>query len=467
MLSCFKEEAMTEPRDILIVCPQAVVPAWVGQVESASGRTPWDHQQRALDWSQGRRFLMLAAEMGTGKSLTAVMILDAYGATPVPLGVGGSDKRAAVMRHRLKTRSPGERYVFIVNYDSVWRRELGKTIMGHKWAGIVLDESHRIKSPGGRASRWLSMLAKASPESRLICMTGTPMPHSPLDLYGQFRFLNPEVFGTSFVRFRTRYALCDQRFPGKVRRWLRQDELSGTLDRHAFRVTADDVLDLPEAIHEIIPIALTPKAAKFYRQMERDTVAAIENDVVIANNPLTKLLRLQQATSGYYQPEIGQPQWLDGRPSKRAALEDWLTDLPTEEPVVVFCRFRCDLKEVAAAAEATGRRYAELSGDRRELETWQAGQAEVIGIQIQSGGVGIDLTRAAYCCYYSLGFSLGDYEQSLARLRRPGQTRMVRYYHMVAGGTVDETVYKALRERGDVVNAVLVNLTRRVEENDE
>lgn len=453
--------------DILIVCPQAVVPAWVGQVHGAEDRDPWDHQQRALDWSADRRFLMLATEMGTGKSLTTVMILNAYGSTPVPLGSGGSDKRAAIMRHRLKTRSPGERFAFIVNYDSVWRRDLGKTVMSHKWGGIVLDESHRIKSPGGRASRWLAMLAKANPEARLLCLTGTPMPHSPLDLYGQFRFLNPEVFGTSFVRFRTRYALCDQRFPGKVRRWLRQDELSGILDRHAFRVTADEVLDLPEAIHEAIPVELTPKTGKFYRQMERDTVAAIENDVVIANNPLTKLLRLQQATSGYYQPEIGQPQWLDGRPAKRAALEDLLTDLPAAEPVVVFCRFRCDLKEVAAAAEATGRRYAELSGDRRELEVWQGGGAEVIGIQIQSGGVGIDLTRAAYCCYYSLGFSLGDYEQSLARLRRPGQTRMVRYYHMIAAGTVDETVYTALRERRDVVNAVLVNLTRRVEETHE
>jgi SNF2 family DNA or RNA helicase len=69
--------------------------------------------------------------------------------------------------------------------------------------------------------------------------------------------------------------------------------------------------------------------------------------------------------------------------------------------------------------------------------------------------------------HLSLGFSLGDYEQSLARLRRPGQTRMVRYYHMIAAGTVDETVYTALRERRDVVNAVLVNLTRRVEETHE
>jgi hypothetical protein len=77
--------------------------------------------------------------------------------------------------------------------------------------------------------------------------------------------------------------------------------------------------------------------------------------------------------------------------------------------------------------------------------------------------VGIDLSRAAYAFYYSLGFSLGDYEQSLARLRRPGQTRCVRYYHLVAPGTVDEQVYAALRERRSVIEAVLRNLSPRKE----
>jgi SNF2 family DNA or RNA helicase len=144
-------------------------------------------------------------------------------------------------------------------------------------------------------------------------------------------------------------------------------------------------------------------------------------------------------------------------------LEDRLSDLPVTEPVVVFCRFRSDLDDVQAAARELGREYAEVSGERKDLERWQAGDAVILGVQIQSGGVGIDLTRAAYAVYYSLGYSLGDYEQSLARLRRPGQTRCVRYYHLVAPGTVDQQVYAALRERRSVVEAVLQNLSPRKE----
>jgi len=119
------------------------------------------------------------------------------------------------------------------------------------------------------------------------------------------------------------------------------------------------------------------------------------------------------------------------------------------------------LNEVGAMARRLGRAYAELSGESNDLAAWQAGNATIIGVQIQSGGAGIDLSRAAYCFYYSLGFSLGEYEQSLARLRRPGQTRCVRYYHLVTTGTVDEQVYAALSERRSVVDAVLQQLSPR------
>lgn len=453
--------------DILVVCPQAVVPAWGLQVETYHKKEPWKHQRDACEWVRGRRSAMLALDMGTGKTLTALM------ATCKPnscvrtllLGRGSTKSRADKLKKAMLIRPKGTGLIVVVNYDSVWRGELAKFIGGHKWKAIILDESHRIKAPGGKASRWLASLARANPQARLLCLTGTPMPHSPLDLYGQFRFLDPSVFGTSFARMRARYADCDPMFPSKVRKWLRQDELAAILNRNSFRVTADEVLDLPEALHERITVSLSPKERKFYDSLESDMVAAIAGGHVVVSNALTKLLRLQQATGGHsvIEKEGGQAVvYLDGTPSKRQAFESWIEDLAICEPVVVFCRFRSDINDVIAACKASGRTYSELSGERNQLAEWQAGETDVIVVQIQSGGVGVDLTRAAYCVYYSLGFSLGDYEQSLARLRRPGQTRCVRYYHLVAEDTVDEEVYKALSQRKDVVNAVLEKLSCRV-----
>ena len=452
---------------ILVCCPQAVAPAWgkvVAGIRDGLFKA-WVHQMAFRDWFADRFAALLAADMGTGKTFAALLALNAarHPLVHVDLSRGTSAQRAERLQNALATAS-GKCLVVTVNYEAVWRSQLAPTIESVRWAAIVLDESHRIKAPGGTASRYLARLAAKQQHAKRLCLTGTPMPHSPLDLYGQFRFLDPQVFGTSFSRMRARYAECDPRFPSKVRAWRNQDELAAKLDAHSWRVTADEVLDLPDAIHETIPVELSPKVLRYCRSLEREMTAEIEAGTVTASNALTKLLRLRQATCGYARVDGSAGVTpIDGTPSKRLALADRLEDLPATEPVVVFGQFRSDLDDIAAVARELGREYAEVSGERKDLERWQAGDAVILGVQMQSGGVGIDCSRAAYAFYYSLGFSLGDYEQSLARLRRPGQTRCVRYYHLVCEGTVDEQVYAALRERRNVVDAVLNKLSPRKE----
>ena len=79
----------------------------------------------------------------------------------------------------------------------------------------------------------------------------------------------------------------------------------------------------------------------------------------------------------------------------------------------------------------------------------------MLAVQIQSGGLGIDLTAARTGIYYSLGFSLGDYLQSRARILRPGQQRGVHYIHIVGRNTVDEKVLKALERRQQVIETII------------
>lgn len=217
-----------------------------------------------------------------------------------------------------------------------------------------------------------------------------------------------------------------------------------------------------------------------------------------AANALVKLLRLAQVANGHvivedidgdsYVPSTGDPYAaiLDAAagqytPSeivhrhvevvddaKAELLAETLDELKTDEPVVVFTRFRADLERIKECAAKQGRRYAELSGRHERgvpgLQEWQNGDADVLGVQLQSGGVGIDLTTSGgrpcrYAVYYSVDFSLGNYDQSLARIHRPGQTQPVIYIHMLAESTVDTKVYAALEARRDVVASVLAELT--------
>jgi SNF2 family DNA or RNA helicase len=124
--------------------------------------------------------------------------------------------------------------------------------------------------------------------------------------------------------------------------------------------------------------------------------------------------------------------------------------------VVVFCRFKPDLEAVHRASAKAGLRSMELSGSRDELEEWQrSSDPIVLAVQIQAGGVGVDLTRARVAIYFSLDFSLANYQQSLKRIHRPPQTRPCAVYHLEIRDSIDEYIRRALEKRRALVDSVL------------
>ena len=447
--------------------------------------TPWRHQIEAVDfvrslYRSGKRGAMIAAAMGTGKSAMTVYLcveewfrrilvicplrvvqvwrpqFEMHSDLPflvVPLDDSFGSvraKHAEAERQMALGRARGVPVVVVINYDSVWRAPFAEWAVRQKWDLVVADEIHRCKAPGGKASRFLARLGQVA--RFRLGLSGTPMPHSPLDVYAYFRFIDPSIFGWSFHAFRQHYAVMGGYHNHQVVAYRNLDELN----RKFYSITfacGKDVLDLPDTIHITYTCRLGVEAQKVYRSLERDLIAEVQAGEVTAANALVKLLRLQQVTGGYIRTDDGHDVQIDS--AKMNLLRDVLEDIAPDEPVVVFCRFHKDLEAVHLAAAGIGRRSLELSGRVDELQRWQAGEAPVLAVQIDSGGVGVDLTRARYAIYYSLGFSLGSYEQSLARVHRPGQTRPVEYIHLIAEGTVDERVMDALAHRADVINTVL------------
>jgi SNF2 family DNA or RNA helicase len=122
--------------------------------------------------------------------------------------------------------------------------------------------------------------------------------------------------------------------------------------------------------------------------------------------------------------------------------------------VVVFCVFVHDLDSVARSAAKAKRMAFEVSGRWNELNAWKRNPGAVLAVQIQAGSEGIDMTNAHYAIYYSLPHSLAQYNQSKARLYRPGQRHPVSFCHLLAEGTVDEAMYNSLQKKQDVVEAI-------------
>jgi len=459
---------MNQPGHILVVTPQAVGEWWAEAVEraSAGGYVPRQHQTRFIEWLADKNGALAAMGMGAGKTLCALMACGVLGspARPLLLTQGATKKRAATLKQAVMLAGATP-LVAIANYDAVWQGDLGKAVAAVPWSWIVLDESHRAKSPTGRASKWLSSLAAKWPSARRLALSGTPMPNGPLDLFGQFRFIKPEVFGPSFVRCRARFAECNPMFPSQVKRYIRQEEFAEITDPWIWKVATEDVLDLPEETHQRITVDLSPATMKFYTTLERELTAEVKAGVVTCANALARTGKLRQATSGYARPdELQSPSLIDGTPAKRQALRDWLDDFDRAEPLVVFYVFTSDAREIEALCRETGRRYSEVSGREKTLADWKEGKTDVVGVQIRAGAEGIDLTRSSHAVFYSVDWSPGIYEQALRRIRRPGQQAShCHYYHLVARNTIDEAVYRALTTKSDVVSSVMARFQSRKE----
>ena len=358
-----------------------------------------------------------------------------------------------VKRVKMLTTTNANRTAVVVNYDAAWREPFIDFATAVGWDALILDESHRAKAPGGRAARGMTTIGKQA--GKILALTGTPMPHSPMDIYAQFRILEPSIFGTNYHSFEQRYAIKGGFEGRQVIGYRNQDDLREKFFSIAYQVDRS-VLDLPPALHIERKFDLTGDARKVYDKLEADFVAQVKDGEIVASNAMVKLLRLQQITGGTVAVETEDDTRKDRvSDDKRKNLLDIFEDLPQGEPIVVFCRFVSDLAAVHEAAKECGRDSMELSGSRNELAKWNAGEAPILAAQIQSGSVGVDMTRAAYVVLYSVGFSLGDYEQALARSHRPGQERPVTYYHLIANDTVDGKVYKALRDRKNAVEEIL------------
>jgi SNF2 family DNA or RNA helicase len=93
------------------------------------------------------------------------------------------------------------------------------------------------------------------------------------------------------------------------------------------------------------------------------------------------------------------------------------------------------------------------------LKQWQEGAAQVLAVQIQAGGEGVDFTRARYSIFYSVGYSLGKYLQARSRTHRPGQTNPVEHIHLIARNTVDVKIMRALEKRAEIIESILAEIT--------
>lgn len=323
---------------------------------------------------------------------------------------------------------------------------------------IVADEGHKIKTHNISASKAMHRLgAKAG--YRLL-LTGTPVTNQAIDLFSQYKFLEPSVFGNSFYAFRNRY--FDMTGYGNYTPVLKrsmESELSQRMHAIAFRATKAECLDLPATIDIKRKVALEPQAQRLYARLVKDSYAELMGSEITITNVLTKLLRLSQLSGGFLGGDEGGTEQVSK--AKLDALEEIVESaLEENRKLVVIARFVPELHAIRRMLESKGIRHSLIMGgvnDRDEQVSQFQNDPDVkvfVG-QIATAGLGITLTAASLMVFYSLDYSMSNFEQAKARIHRAGQRMPCTYVYLLAEGTVDERVLKALESKANLARTLV------------
>jgi hypothetical protein len=440
----------TDARRVIIGCPNKVRGVWPREI------TKWTR----LRWHvvDGRR--PVRGRSGRMKDLSVA-------------------ERVDQLERNLFDCPCGAVHAAVINYEMLTHQALAHWVPPDRIDLVIWDEIQALKGTTSqvslRAARWVDF------SDRRLGLTGTPMPQYPWDIFGIYRALDPGIFGPYWTPFKERYVIekarkdmPEQSFPVAIDPEMRREFVTKA---HSIMYAPVIDLGLPGARHIVRPVALEPAARAEYARLESEEMFAdltdfapedVDEALLTPANVLARTTRLRQFTGGTV-PDDGEMVTTPTGKRKRVrelyrvsqAKGAELAQIFSEvgcvadraggpEPVVVYTSFIADLDVVREEAEKAGLRYREISGRRRDGLTEQATMAEgadVLGVQVDSGGTGIDLTRSCYGVWYSTTYKAGVFSQAIKRQDRPGQRRVVTFIHLVATDTIDTTVYRSLISR--------------------
>ena len=353
--------------------------------------------------------------------------------------------------------------VYVINYESC-RTALKIKLIKKGFDFLVLDESTAVKNPRtaqAKACHEISTYVKHK-----LILTGTPVMNNPLDIYGQYRILNPDIYGRNYFRFRSRYAVMGGYLDKQVVRWINMVDFRERLYRCAIRKTKDECLDLPNKLYQIIRLDMPDDQKKVYNDLKKGFIAEYRNEVITAPVILTRLMRFSQITAGFTKTVEGEEYAFSKNP-KIDWLVNFIQNLAYQRKVVAFCRFTYEIQMVERALRRANLAFVTVQGktkNRIDLISKfnrDEGVRCFIG-QLQCVGMGINLTAANYAVFMSNSYSYGERVQAEDRIHRIGQDRNCTYIDLLMKGSIDSAIHNTLHRKESLSNLATRKLVEMI-----
>lgn len=458
----------------------------------------WSHQEKAVEIAKDRRSLALFMDMGVGKTRTTIEILrqkfnkhkrhlrvlivcpssvimnwqsEILKFSKITKGRIFPLTGSLAQREKILQIAP-EDSIFIVNFEAFAFPKFVDSVLANVPDVLIVDESHRCKDNSAKRTKNLIKISKKMETARhdtcyRYILTGTPVLNSQIDLYTQFLILDGgATFGSNFYEYRGKYFYDKNagmpkhvHFPNWQARKETTESLKEKIARVSVQAKKEDCLDLPPLLKTEVEVELSKEQKRSYEEMKNDFISFLDSGIATAQLAITKALRMQQILSGFIKMENGENHVFKDNP-RLDALKDLLSDI--EGKVIVWSIFHQDYEHIKAVCKSLKLEFAEVTGlvkDKQDqIDRFQMDANCRVMIASQSaGGTGVNMTAASTMIYYSRSYSLEHDMQSESRNYRGGSDihEKVTRIDLVAKGTVDELVLKALREKKNLADQIL------------
>ncbi|GEQ22105.1 DEAD/DEAH box helicase [Clostridium butyricum] len=351
--------------------------------------------------------------------------------------------------------------IYVINRENVeWLVEyLGK---GWFFDMVVIDELSSFKSP---KSNRFKALKKVRPFiKKIVGLTGTPAPNGLLDLWSQVYILDGgERLGKTLTGYRDRYFQPDKRNQTVIFSWKpvegAEDRIYQKLKDICISMKASDYLELPERINNSIMVQLPKIAEEKYKKLEKELLLPLEEADVVANTAAVLTNKLLQMANGAVYDENGEVKEIHD--AKLKALDD-VIEAANGKSVLVFYSYKHDLDKLSKHLKNKDFRVLNTSKD---IEAWNKGEVPIMLVHPASAGHGLNLQFGGnIIVWFGLTWSLELYQQANARLYRQGQQQSVVVNHIIAKGTIDEDVMRALENKEVGQEALLQAVKARLKQ---
>lgn len=329
---------------------------------------------------------------------------------------------------------------------------------------VILDESSSFKNP--QAKRFRALRSVLPRIRRLVELTGTPAPNGLEDLWAQIFLLDGgERLGKTISSYRDAYFTQDRSYPGQTYRTYSPQPGADVRVREAIAdicvsMKAEDYLELPDFIEDVVPVVLDEQARKAYDKMERDMLLEVDEQTVTAGSAAVLNGKLLQLCSGAVYDSEGAVVPVHG--CKVEAFLEVIEQLHGEH-VLVFYWYQHERDRLTEALAKTGLRVRVYTGAQDEQD-WNAGEIDVLLAHPASCAYGLNLQHGGrHEVWYGFpNWALELYQQANARLYRQGQERPVISHLLVVQHGMDEAVVAALHSKGDMQEALMEALKAKV-----